>query len=98
MMVRDTNIILLERSKTHGDYAAQASLTQTFKWAMHGSKNWQALDSSERESLEMIALKIGRILEGNSGHQDHWDDIAGYAKLISNQIASADVSSSKVRD
>ena len=29
----------------------------------------------------MIALKLSRILSGQSNFKDHWDDIAGYAKL-----------------
>ena len=31
----------------------------------------------------MIALKLSRILSGQSNFKDHWDDIAGYAKLAS---------------
>jgi hypothetical protein len=38
------------------------------------------------EALEMIAHKIGRILSGDPNHQDHWDDIAGYAKLVSERL------------
>jgi hypothetical protein len=39
------------------------------------------LKPEHAESLEMIAHKIGRILAGNENFHDHWDDIAGYAKL-----------------
>ncbi len=39
----------------------------------------------------MIAHKIGRIVSGNPNVQDHWDDIAGYAKLASNEIAKVEV-------
>jgi hypothetical protein len=31
----------------------------------------------------MIALKLSRILSGKPDEQDHWDDIAGYARLAS---------------
>ena len=34
----------------------------------------------------MIAHKIGRILAGNPDFKDHWDDIAGYAVLISQRV------------
>jgi hypothetical protein len=34
-----------------------------------------------REALDMIALKLSRILSGQANFKDHWDDIAGYAKL-----------------
>lgn len=85
----DTNEILQERNKTHGDYAKQAGITQELKRVMHGSPNWGDLTDSERDSLEMVAVKVGRILAGKPHFQDHWDDIAGYAKLVANQIASA---------
>jgi hypothetical protein len=29
----------------------------------------------------MIALKLSRILSGQANFKDHWNDIAGYAKL-----------------
>jgi hypothetical protein len=29
----------------------------------------------------MIAVKISRILTGDAGEPDHWDDIQGYAHL-----------------
>lgn len=34
----------------------------------------------------MIATKVGRILSGDQNHKDSWDDLAGYARLISEQI------------
>ena len=39
------------------------------------------LSDTQKESLEMIVHKIGRILAGDPSFQDHWDDIAGYAKI-----------------
>jgi hypothetical protein len=34
----------------------------------------------------MIAMKIARILSGNSNFADHWEDIEGYARLVSNEL------------
>ncbi|WP_257617167.1 hypothetical protein [Campylobacter pinnipediorum] len=34
----------------------------------------------------MIAHKIARILAGNPNYKDHWDDIAGYATLVSKEL------------
>ena len=44
------------------------------------------LSSSQWESLEMVAHKIGRILNGDPNYADSWVDIAGYAQLIVNQL------------
>jgi hypothetical protein len=87
--IMDTKDLLAERGKTHGDFGEHALVTQNIKYAMQGSgcistvsKNWDALKPYQAEALEMIAHKIGRILAGNSNFRDHWDDIAGYARLV----------------
>lgn len=42
---------------------------------------WDQLSPAHKEALEMIAHKIGRILNGDPNYDDSWHDIAGYAKL-----------------
>ena len=74
--------ILDEREKTHGDFYRVAGTAQELKDVMRRGKNWKILDDTERETLEMIASKVGRILSGNPHEIDHWRDIAGYATLI----------------
>lgn len=80
----DIEKILEERQKTHGSYVDHAAITQTFKESMRSTHGWNELTHAEAEALEMIQHKIGRILAGNPHFKDHWDDIAGYAKLVSN--------------
>jgi hypothetical protein len=48
--------------------------------------NWALLSASQKEALEMIAHKIGRILNGDPNYDDSWRDIAGYAELIVKQL------------
>jgi sulfur carrier protein ThiS len=38
------------------------------------------------ESLDMIANKIARIVNGDPYYKDSWQDIAGYAQLIVNKL------------
>lgn len=80
----DINAILSEREKTHGSYTTHTAVTQRIKGVMSSTPKWTALDEHERESLEMVAHKIGRILAGNPHYEDHWRDIAGYATLSAN--------------
>lgn len=82
----ETKDLLAERGKTHGDYAIHAAVTQHIKRAMHHYPGWDRLADVHKEALEMIAHKIGRIIAGNPNHKDHWDDIAGYAKLVSDRL------------
>jgi hypothetical protein len=83
----ETESILAERAKTHGSYKVHARITQDLKSVMQVQEKWAYLSNSQREALEMIVHKIGRILAGNSNFADHWDDIAGYSKLVSKEIA-----------
>lgn len=84
--------IINERQKTHGDFYRNAMMAQELKDVMRRGKNWKTLDDTERETLEMIASKIGRILSGNPHEIDHWRDIAGYATLIERWLTSCTVS------
>jgi len=72
---------LEEKGKVHGEYGEQAGVTQKFKDIAHESKNWRKLDSTQRDAIEMICVKLGRILTGNPDEPDHWLDIQGYARL-----------------
>jgi hypothetical protein len=84
----DTKELLAERGKTHGDFGTHALITQELKGVMveQGAQNWKSLSDVQKEALEMIQHKIGRILAGNPDHKDHWDDIVGYAKLVSDRL------------
>lgn len=84
--------ILDERQKTHGDFDLTAMIAQELKDALRRGKNWREMDDTEREALEMIATKIGRILSGNPYEVDHWRDIAGYAALIERWLTSCTAS------
>jgi len=76
-----TEALLAGRGKTHGDWGEQAVITQSLKDVMRMVDGWDGLTSSDCEALEMIAVKIGRILAGDPNHRDHWLDISGYAML-----------------
>lgn len=83
-----TNIqhTLLERGNRYGKFSGHAEVTQSIKECMHVAPNWAKINDSQREALEMIAHKIGRILNGDPNYDDSWVDIAGYAQLVVNQL------------
>lgn len=82
----DVEQTLQEREKTHGDYTEQALETHLIKIALRKSKNWYGLSEVQMEAIEMIAVKLGRILTGNPNEPDHWLDIAGYATLVAKEL------------
>lgn len=71
--------LLQEREKTHGSFALNADISQKLKAVL--SFNRFLRKSVHNEVLDMIALKLSRICSGQENFKDHWDDIAGYAKL-----------------
>ena len=87
-MTTDINALLAERGKTHGDYEIHAAITQNLKRVMchYACDLDRKIDDDMRETLDMIAHKIGRIIAGNPSEPDHWRDIAGYAQLVANRL------------
>jgi len=77
---------LNERGQRYGDFDKHAKITQDLKAVMADTPNWQTLTPSAKEALEMIAHKIGRILNGDPTYADNWHDIAGYATLGENDL------------
>ncbi len=78
--------LLNEREKTHGDYSLVAAVSQALKSALRLGP-YDEVPAIHRESLEMICVKMARIVCGNHWERDHATDIAGYANLIIKTIA-----------
>jgi hypothetical protein len=70
-----------DRNATHGDFRTNARLSQRLKAVFRSYDGWEALDDVEKEVLDMVSLKISRILSGKSLERQHWEDIEGYAHL-----------------
>jgi hypothetical protein len=84
----EVNSILEERGAVYGSFDGHATITQCLKSVMSNCGNWSShrLNTSQKEALEMIAHKIGRILNGDPNHIDSWIDIAGYAQLVVKEL------------
>ena len=80
--------ILDSRAKDYGAFADNARLAQALKRAMadHADEMGSLFSDEQWEALEMIASKMSRIVNGNPDKIDNWDDIAGYAKLVADQL------------
>jgi hypothetical protein len=71
------------RRETHGDWHRTAHVAQGLKAQLHHYLRQQVplLTDGQVEALDMILVKIARIVSGDPNHPDHWHDIAGYAEL-----------------
>ncbi len=86
-----TDQTIADRHGKYGLFFANASATQLLKFALHKGLNWNRLEADQKEALEMIACKIGRILTGDAALIDSWHDIAGYAQLVESRLKTAKV-------
>ena len=81
---------LADREARYGAFPLTASIVQGIQHAFKCAPKWDGLDDTMKHALEMIALKIGRILNGYPGYPDNWHDIAGYATLVEKDLAQVD--------
>lgn len=86
-MTQDIAATLAERGTRYGEYDEHARITQNLKSVMHGTPKWATLLPHQKETLEMVAHKIGRILNGDPMYHDSWHDIVGYTKLTADYLA-----------
>lgn len=82
----DVNKTLRDRDPRYGNFFVQARVSQGLKAVMSGTPNWDSMSDFQREALELIAIKISRILNGDPAYKDSWHDIAGYARLAEEQL------------
>lgn len=80
-MTDSTRELLAERGETHGSFVENARISQATKALWHSCRGWNVLTDVQREALDLIALKISRIISGKPEEPDHWKDLAGYATL-----------------
>ncbi len=82
----DIPALIAERGSRYGKFKDGADIMQSLKDVMREVDGWNDLTPSQKEALEMIQHKVGRILNGDPNYDDSWKDIAGYATLIVNEL------------
>ena len=80
--------ILAQRGKTHGEFKDQASCAQELKEVWHRWANncGNGGNPVVNEAVDMALHKLARAATGDLLEPDHWLDIQGYAKLVSDRI------------
>ena len=91
----DVEATLKERGTRYGDFADHARIAQGIKHAMCSADGWDRLPDMHKQSLETIADKIARILNGDPNYVDNWHDIQGYARLVEERLPTTLVTPAK---
>jgi len=84
--VKKIETTLAEREKTYGDYEKVALISQIIKDILKEGEQYIYLKAYQLESLDMIANKLARIVNGDPKYRDSWHDIEGYARLVSDKL------------
>ena len=84
----DLDETLKERGNRYGKFTDHAAITQELKATIraHALVAGTRIEPDQREALDMICHKIGRIVCGDPNYADSWHDIAGYAKLVEDRL------------
>lgn len=85
-MTQTIDKTLAERGERYGEFIDHAEVTQSIKCAMASGDNWDTLPDDMKECLEMVAHKLGRILNGDPDYIDSWTDIIGYTRLVEKRL------------
>lgn len=84
--IGSTEALIAERGARYGKFKDGAEIMQELKHVMHEVDGWSDLSPSQKEALDMIQHKVGRILNGDPNYDDNCKDVAGYATLIVNEL------------
>ena len=82
----EVNKILKVRAGTYGEYRDVSQISQDIKKVIKNSRNYPLMPAYMLESLELIANKLARILNGDPMYDDSWRDISGYCTLVLMEI------------
>ena len=84
----DVDQVLDSRAKDYGKFIEGAEIMQMLKRLVHNyiEERGTPLAFDQREAIDMIIHKLGRIINGNPDKVDHWVDIAGYATLVAERL------------
>lgn len=85
---KEVDTVLDTRADQYGSFMQGADIAIKIKSVMHNAiaRNEMHMFPDQLLALDMIAVKISRIVNGNAAHRDSWLDIAGYAKLVADRL------------
>jgi hypothetical protein len=84
----NTDDILADRGARYGKYLQQAQISAELQrcivfWTQ---ETGCTLAADQSDALQMITVKISRIINGDPDYADNWRDIAGYATLVAERL------------
>jgi hypothetical protein len=88
--MKDVTETLGLRENRYGEFRNVSETSQWLKDIMRSGASWKGMEPFMQESLDLIANKLARIVNGDPFYDDSWHDIGGYAKLVEIEIAKGE--------
>ena len=85
--MKDVTETLDTRGNRYGEYTNVSATSQALKCTLRSGDSWNTMEPYMQESLDLIANKLARIVNGDPFYDDSWHDVGGYAKLVEIEIA-----------
>ena len=85
--MKDVTETLDTRGNRYGEYQDVSATSQALKCVLRSGDSWDTMEPYMQESLDLIANKLARIVNGDPFYDDSWHDVGGYAKLVEIELA-----------
>ncbi len=85
--MKDVTETLDTRGNRYGEYRNVSTTAQQLKENLRDGASWSIMEPYMQESLDLIANKLARIVNGDPFYDDSWHDVGGYAKLVEIELA-----------
>lgn len=83
MVIQD---LLSSRDSLYGSFMRQSETAQALKQMLFERCDPSRMSADQAEAINMICVKLSRIVNGDPNYVDSWVDIAGYAQLVVNRL------------
>lgn len=85
----DVSATLAERGGRYGSFVTQAEIEQDLMARLAVEAGWSRLAPDQKSAVQMICVKLARIVNGDPNYADNWHDIVGYGRLVDDRLAQA---------
>lgn len=89
--------ILSERKNQYGNYSEIAKITQGIKEQLLTGRSYEKLSDEQKLSLDMIANKMARAVNGDVNLIDNYLDICGYSQLVVDSMKNKKIDIDRIK-
>ena len=88
--MKDVTETLDTRGNRYGEYRNVSTTAQQLKETLRDGASWSIMEPYMQESLDLIANKLARIVNGDPFYDDSWHDVGGYATLVEIELSKGE--------